>query len=186
MSLALSPSLISPWFLYLLCGRRWPRRQRRLVQLRGSLYRATRHRGPNPRLRSESAHSAPQAARQCHGHRGLGWQHRRPDRRRRQIVCRCRHHRDAPRILEAVNTLSRDPIKHLINTHWHFDHTDGNQWLNEQGAAILAHENTHKRLQLAMRVEDWEYNFPAPPLAAMPTRSSPRRGHSISTIPHSI
>src|SRR6516225_10210786 len=35
-----------------------------------------------------------------------------------------------PRILEAANGLSRDPVKHLINTHWHFDHTDGNQWLN--------------------------------------------------------
>jgi glyoxylase-like metal-dependent hydrolase (beta-lactamase superfamily II) len=74
-----------------------------------------------------------------------------------------------PRILEAVNSLSRDPIKHLINTHWHFDHTDGNQWLNEEGAAILAHENTHKRLLSAQRVEDWDFNFPAPPLAAVPT-----------------
>lgn len=74
-----------------------------------------------------------------------------------------------PRILEAVNSLSRDPIKHLINTHWHFDHTDGNQWLNEEGAAILAHENTHKRLLFAQRVEDWDFNFPAPPLAAVPT-----------------
>src|ERR1700722_18682606 len=74
-----------------------------------------------------------------------------------------------PRILDAVNNLSRDPIKHLINTHWHFDHTDGNERLNEQGAAILAHENTHKRLQLAMRVEDWEYSFPARPLAAVPS-----------------
>ncbi|MEI9983783.1 MAG: MBL fold metallo-hydrolase [Aliidongia sp.] len=43
-----------------------------------------------------------------------------------------------PCILDAVKGLSRDPIKHLINTHWHFDHTDGNQWLNEEGAAILA------------------------------------------------
>ncbi|MGX9430471.1 MULTISPECIES: MBL fold metallo-hydrolase [Bradyrhizobium] len=74
-----------------------------------------------------------------------------------------------PRILEAVNSLSRDPIKHLINTHWHFDHTDGNQWLNEEGAAILAHENTHKHLLTAQRVEDWDYNFPSPPLAAVPT-----------------
>ena len=74
-----------------------------------------------------------------------------------------------PRILEAVNSLSRDPIKHLINTHWHFDHTDGNQWLNEEGAAILAHENTHKHLLSAQRVEDWDYNFPSPPLAAVPT-----------------
>jgi hypothetical protein len=46
---------------------------------------------------------------------------------------------------------------------------DGLQWLNEQGAAILAHENTHKHLLAAQRVEDWEYNFPPPPLAAVPT-----------------
>lgn len=74
-----------------------------------------------------------------------------------------------PRILEAADSLSHDPIRHLINTHWHFDHTDGNQWLNEQGAAILAHENTHKHLLSAQRVDDWDYNFPSPALAAVPT-----------------
>lgn len=73
------------------------------------------------------------------------------------------------RILEAVHNLSRNPIKHLINTHWHFDHTDGNQWLSEEGAAILAHENTHKHLLSTQRVEDWNYTFPSPPLAAVPT-----------------
>jgi glyoxylase-like metal-dependent hydrolase (beta-lactamase superfamily II) len=51
-----------------------------------------------------------------------------------------------PRILEAANSLSRDPIRYLINTHWHFDHADGNTWLNAEGAAIIAHENTHKHL----------------------------------------
>ena len=80
-----------------------------------------------------------------------------------------------PRILEAVNSLSRDPIKHLINTHWHFDHTDGNQWLNEEGAAILAHENTHKHLLSAQRVEDWDYNFPSPPWPRCRPRCSLRR-----------
>jgi Metallo-beta-lactamase superfamily len=70
-----------------------------------------------------------------------------------------------PRILEAANGLSRDPIRHLINTHWHFDHADGNQWLNAEGAAIIAHENTHKHLLVAQRVEDWDFNFPSPPLA---------------------
>ena len=50
-----------------------------------------------------------------------------------------------PRILGAVNSLSNDPIRHLINTHWHFDHADGNQWLTSEGAAILAHENTGAR-----------------------------------------
>ncbi len=74
-----------------------------------------------------------------------------------------------PRILEAANSLSPGPIKHLINTHWHFDHADGNAWLNAQGAAILAHENTHKHLLSAQRVEDWDFNFPSPALAAVPT-----------------
>ncbi len=74
-----------------------------------------------------------------------------------------------PRILEAANDLSRDPITHLINTHWHFDHTDGNDWLNAEGAAIIAHENTHRRLMSAQRVEDWDFNFSPSPLAAVPT-----------------
>jgi glyoxylase-like metal-dependent hydrolase (beta-lactamase superfamily II) len=75
------------------------------------------------------------------------------------------------RILEAANGLSRDPITHLINTHWHFDHTDGNAWLNGEGAAIIAHENTHKHLLAAQRVEDWDFNFPSSPLAAVPTET---------------
>ena len=74
-----------------------------------------------------------------------------------------------PRILKAANGLSHDPVTHLINTHWHFDHTDGNQWLNAEGAAIIAHENTHKHLLVAQRVEDWDFNFPSSALAAVPT-----------------
>ena len=76
-----------------------------------------------------------------------------------------------PRILEAASGLSRDPVKHLINTHWHFDHTDGNGWLNAEGAAIIAHENTHKHLLVAQRVEDWDFNFPSSPLAAIPSET---------------
>lgn len=74
-----------------------------------------------------------------------------------------------PRILEAASKLGSEPIRHLINTHWHFDHSDGNAWLNAEGAAILAHENTHKHLLSAQRVEDWDFNFPESPLAAIPT-----------------
>jgi glyoxylase-like metal-dependent hydrolase (beta-lactamase superfamily II) len=76
-----------------------------------------------------------------------------------------------PRILEAANSLSREPINHLINTHWHFDHTDGNQWLNAEGVTIVAHENTHKHLLVAQRVEDWDFNFPSSPLAAISTET---------------
>src|SRR3954452_6162500 len=76
-----------------------------------------------------------------------------------------------PRILKAANGLSRDSISHLINTHWHFDHTDGNQWLNAEGAAITAHENTHKHLLSAQRVDDWDFNFPSSPLPAAPAEN---------------
>src|SRR5499426_1177608 len=73
------------------------------------------------------------------------------------------------RILEAAESLSRDPIRHLINTHWHFDHADGNAWLNAEGAAIVAHENTQKHLMAAQRVDDWDFNFSPSPLAAIPS-----------------
>ena len=73
------------------------------------------------------------------------------------------------RILEALSSLGRDPIRLLINTHWHFDHADGNGWLHEEGAAIIAHENTRKRLAMAQRVEDWDFNFPPSPPGAVPS-----------------
>jgi glyoxylase-like metal-dependent hydrolase (beta-lactamase superfamily II) len=34
-----------------------------------------------------------------------------------------------PRIKEALVSLDGTPVTHLINTHWHFDHADGNEWL---------------------------------------------------------
>src|SRR5215467_12389744 len=47
-------------------------------------------------------------------------------------------------IAEALGGLDANPIRHLINTHWHYDHTDGNEWLNSAGARIIAQENTRK------------------------------------------
>jgi len=76
-----------------------------------------------------------------------------------------------PRIARAASELSGDPISHVINTHWHFDHTDGNQWLNAEGAVIIGHENTHKHLLVAQRVEDWGFNFPSAPLPAVPSET---------------
>src|SRR6516162_4261720 len=74
------------------------------------------------------------------------------------------------RITEALVGLSDDPVKHLINTHWHFDHTDGNEWLHSIGAEITAHENTKKHLATTTRVEDWNFTFPPAPPGALPTK----------------
>src|SRR5215469_12801188 len=56
-----------------------------------------------------------------------------------------------------------------INTHWHFDHTDGNEWLHSAGATILAHENTRKHLSTTTRVEGWAFTFPTSPAGAIPS-----------------
>ena len=75
-----------------------------------------------------------------------------------------------PQITEALDTLSPDPVKQLINSHWHFDHTDGNEWLRSIGAEITAHENTRKHLSITTRVEDWNFTFPPAPAEALPTK----------------
>ena len=75
-----------------------------------------------------------------------------------------------PRINEALTGIGSDPVKHLINTHWHFDHTDGNEWLHSVGAEITAHENTRKHLSVTTRVEGWSFTFPPAPKSALPTK----------------
>ena len=77
-----------------------------------------------------------------------------------------------PQITEALEGISRDPIKQLVNTHWHFDHTDGNEWMHSAGATIIAHENTKKHLSTTTRVDDWDFTFPPLPAAAIPTETT--------------
>ena len=64
-----------------------------------------------------------------------------------------------PQITRALAELGAEPVTHLVNTHWHFDHADGNEWLHSAGARIIAQENTRKHLSEIQRVEDWDYNF---------------------------
>jgi glyoxylase-like metal-dependent hydrolase (beta-lactamase superfamily II) len=73
------------------------------------------------------------------------------------------------KIVEALTSISQDPVKHLVNTHWHFDHTDGNDWMHSAGATITAHENTRKHLTTSTRVVDWNFTFPPWPAGAIPT-----------------
>lgn len=73
-----------------------------------------------------------------------------------------------PQITKALAELGADPITHLVNTHWHFDHADGNDWLHSAGAKIIAQENTRKHLSEIQRVEDWDYNFLPLPTGGIP------------------
>jgi len=51
-----------------------------------------------------------------------------------------------PKLKEGLDGLGSEPLKYVIDTHWHFDHTDNNAHLHATGATILAHENTTKRM----------------------------------------
>jgi cyclase len=51
-----------------------------------------------------------------------------------------------PRLKEALDGLGSAPMRYVIDTHWHFDHTDNNAHLHAAGATVLAHENTKKRM----------------------------------------
>ncbi|MGA7317833.1 MAG: MBL fold metallo-hydrolase, partial [Silvibacterium sp.] len=51
-----------------------------------------------------------------------------------------------PRLKAALDGVSSAPVKYVIDTHWHFDHTDNNARLHAAGATVLAHENTWKRM----------------------------------------
>jgi len=74
-------------------------------------------------------------------------------------------------IQEALAAISADPIEHLINTHWHYDHTDGNLWMHAAGATILAHEKTRQRMSTPQTIELFHATFPAEPAGALPALS---------------
>jgi cyclase len=77
----------------------------------------------------------------------------------------------APKLKQALDAISTTPLKMLINTHWHFDHTDGNAAAHQFGATILAHENTRKRLSTPQFMEFFNMHFPASPAEALPQQT---------------
>src|SRR5438067_12432823 len=87
------------------------------------------------------------------------------------------------RITDALARMTPGPIKHLVNTHWHFDHTDGNEWMHSEGATILAHENTRKHLSTTTPWKAGTSPSRRCPQARFPTRSSIRKKPCTLIVP---
>ena len=72
------------------------------------------------------------------------------------------------KIKAAVAALSDQPIRFLINTHWHYDHTGGNELLASDGVIIVAHHNVRKRMAVDTEIAAFGSLIPASPKAALP------------------
>lgn len=73
------------------------------------------------------------------------------------------------KIKAAVAALSDQPIRFLINTHWHYDHTGGNERFASEGVIIVAHHNVRKRMAVDTEITAFGSVVPASPRAALPT-----------------
>lgn len=73
------------------------------------------------------------------------------------------------RILAAVAELGGAPPRFVLNTHWHFDHTGGNENLGRAGVFILAHENVRRRMSVEQVMEAFGRTIPPSPPAALPS-----------------
>jgi cyclase len=74
-----------------------------------------------------------------------------------------------PKIREAIAAVSKDATDALINTHWHYDHTDGNEALHAAGFTIFAHRNTRERMSTPQSISFFHIFMPPSPAAALPT-----------------
>jgi cyclase len=72
------------------------------------------------------------------------------------------------RLTAAVKTISAKPITYALNTHWHFDHTGGNEGFGKAGVRIIAHENTFARMSTKQVMPAMNMSFEPSPAAALP------------------
>jgi glyoxylase-like metal-dependent hydrolase (beta-lactamase superfamily II) len=72
------------------------------------------------------------------------------------------------KIAAAVRTLDPDPVRFVVNTHWHGDHTGGNEAFGKRGAVILAHANVRKRMSTEQFLAALNQKVPPSPKDALP------------------
>ena len=72
------------------------------------------------------------------------------------------------KITAAIAKITPKPVRFVLNTHWHFDHTGGNENFGRAGALIVAHENVRKRMNSEQFIEFLKMKTPPSPKPALP------------------
>lgn len=67
-----------------------------------------------------------------------------------------------------IATISDKPVAYLVNTHFHFDHTDGNANFADSVGVIVAHENVRSKLASGTRIKAFNKKMDAYPVASLP------------------
>lgn len=75
----------------------------------------------------------------------------------------------APQLLAAVERIAPGPVRVVIGTHWHPDHTGGNELFGASGSLLLAHDNVRVRMSEPQAGAAYDVDLPASPAAALPT-----------------
>lgn len=71
-------------------------------------------------------------------------------------------------IRATLTELTEQPVRYVINTHWHPDHTDGNENFHNTGAVLFAHENVRTRMAEGQVIEFFGFEVPPYPEDALP------------------
>lgn len=74
----------------------------------------------------------------------------------------------APRLQQAVAKLGGGDVRFVLNTHWHGDHTGGNEAFGSAGAIVFGHANVRQRMSEDQWNPFFERTTPASPAAALP------------------
>ena len=69
------------------------------------------------------------------------------------------------KIAAAIAKISDQPIKYLVNTHWHGDHSGGNENFAKKGAMIFAQQNVRTRMAEGLTRSPERVTPPAPAIA---------------------
>jgi cyclase len=79
----------------------------------------------------------------------------------------------APKLKAAVAALTNRPVQFLLNTHFHFDHSGGNEAFGQAGAVIVAHDNVRRRMSSEQLISFIGMRQAASPRIALPVVTVP-------------
>lgn len=72
------------------------------------------------------------------------------------------------KIVARIASITDRPVDYVLNTHWHFDHTGGNENFGKRGALIMAHDNVRKRMADGQYMQAFQMQIDPAPAVALP------------------